>query len=258
MRRLDEFLACCRVGHQLEMAPGLNAVKPREVQHPGSQAVLVLGHELQPRGLVLPADEPRDIDAPRLNIRRVEPELGNRNAQFSAPALVVDAHRRAPHRVPRLAFEGVVRNDRIPLHAGGSDAERHACPMIVAGIEGNHRLIRVLAVVSVRQPPRDLLRLAVVHPHAEVHRLIVEQHADLGPLCRRLAFVRIALRKPACDVGVRPGFLGQPAVYHGRFGGARRVHNGPRTRGRRRGLLRVNRRSRRECQRKGAEGASHG
>ena len=49
-----------------QMGPGPHAIETRQVRHARGQAALLLGHQLQPIGLVLALDEAGDVEAPGL------------------------------------------------------------------------------------------------------------------------------------------------------------------------------------------------
>src|SRR5205085_11680673 len=89
-RWLNEFAAARQVRHQIQMAAGFDSIEAFQIIHSRSGAAVVLGNQLKPYGLILPLDEARSIDAPHLDWRCRESELGERDAKFGRPAVIRD------------------------------------------------------------------------------------------------------------------------------------------------------------------------
>ena len=114
-------------------------------------------------------------------------------------------------------------------------------------------LIRVRIVVAVRQPPVDLLRLAVEQPHADIDGVVVVEHADLGALGRRLPSSGSRCVKSLATSACDHASSDEPPVDDGRLDGAHGVHGPPHRRRWSGSLLRVNRRATPENQCQGAD-----
>jgi hypothetical protein len=67
-------------------------------------------------------------------------------------------------------------------------------------------------VVAPQLARDDAVRIRVVAHEAEVHRLAIDEHADLGLLGGGLARMRVLLDEVGDDVGLRPCLVVQHAV----------------------------------------------
>ena len=121
-----------------------------------------------------------------------------------------------PHAVPRLVGPRIVVEHLVALHARGADTEDEAGLMIVHRVEVDADVIGIPLFVTLRQPPGDLVRLAVEHPRADVQRIVVVHHPDFGLLRRRTTFVGILLHEARCRRRHAPGLVVQAAVDDGR------------------------------------------
>ena len=201
------------VGQKLHVAAGKEAVHALESRHARGQAALVLGHEGQPRALVLAIDHAARVDAPLVPRGRGKPELRQGDPHLHGPARGVDAHRRRPDGVPGVVLEVVVVEGGVSLHAGGADLEHDAGPPVAVRVEVEGEGIRLRDRVAPRELPRDPVGPAVDEARRHVERLVVEEQAQLGGLARRLPLVGVALQESRGDGRLSPGVLLQTTVH---------------------------------------------
>jgi hypothetical protein len=209
---LDELGAGGGIGHQLQRAGRADTDNVVQVRHARRQAGLVLPHQLEPVRLVAALDDPLHVDAPRGAVAGREPQLRQRDPHLDRPALVVDAHGRGPHGVPRRVQELVVVDEGVALHASRRHAELRACQVVMMRVEVHEEGVGLDGHVAPRQLAHDGGRLAIAQPRGDVEGLIVVPDADLGVFRRRLALDGVALQEPGGRRDALPRRLVEPAI----------------------------------------------
>jgi hypothetical protein len=88
--------------------------------------------------LVDAAQTPHEVDAPRLDIVRVEFQCAERNANFGKPTIFDDTRFHVPDAIPvRVVFATFVRHLRVPLRAHWVDRKLIAIAAIVERVKDN-------------------------------------------------------------------------------------------------------------------------
>jgi hypothetical protein len=86
--------------------------------------------------------------------------------------------------------------------------------MVVVGIQIQPESVGFGFLIAAGQLPYDPRRLAVVHPSADIQRVVVVRHAQFGPFGGGLAFVRVALGERGGGRRPQPDLVVEAAVDH--------------------------------------------
>ncbi len=148
-------------------------------------------------------DLAEELDAPRLGVlgRRVA-ELRERDPKLGRPALGVGRDGRLPHGVPRAVLADIVVEQEVALDPRRTHLELEGRPVVVVRVEDDGGVVARHAHVAATERGRD--PPGVVHPHPDVDRAAIVEHARFGPLGRRLAGLRPVLDKVGGDLRVGP------------------------------------------------------
>ncbi len=188
------------------------ARKTFQMGHPGGQAALVARRDRHPRLFPAPVDDALRVDAPGEHFGLWKTHLRERNPHLDDPPAVVAAHRRFPHRVPRVVLIDVVVDDGVFLHAGRGHAKLDAGQMVVVGVEEDREPVGIGDDVAAGQPADDARRIAVVQPGGDIDRVVVIGQPQFRLLARRLSLVRQPLDEAGDHARLLPGEVVEPAV----------------------------------------------
>ncbi len=185
-------------GRQLEQARRRQPGQPLQAAEPGDQVGGVARVE-RPVVVLLPrVDEAADLEPPRSDRTRREPQRGQRDAELDAVAVAGVGDLGLPDAVPVLRVAGVVVVNPVGQRARRVDREVEGADAVIAAVDVDPDPVRgEIAVAPLQAFDDRRLRLRAVDAHVQVR--VVVQDADEGRLGGREAFVGVVLGEGVGD-----------------------------------------------------------
>ena len=154
-------------------------------------------HRGEVRPLVLPSDDPPEVDPPRLVSPGLIAQRLERNRHLDGPSAVEAPGLHVPHGVPVVVGRALIGDLPVGEPADRVGVEDVAVALVVEGVE-EHREVVVLPQLR-RVAPHLVgdapLRVRFAAPRRDVDVVVVEEDPRLGLLGGRLALVRLLLHE---------------------------------------------------------------
>ena len=229
-----------RVGNQLDVAPGRHVEARHLCRQRDAVNVEAARNRRQVDLLILVADVPHDVEAPRPIEAGLVAQGLQRNRQLRFPAALGDLRAHGPIAIP-VRIEGadaaalraataaaahrhparlpLARHLAVVLDAEGIGAEHEGVLVVVEGVEHHDNRIRLgQRGVAPRLRDDDLRRVAVKGDDADVDVALADDDADLGPFRGRRPFDRILLREGRIGLDALPDRIIHVPVNRRAFG----------------------------------------
>ena len=209
-----------QVGLQLESLTGADVVQSHQqagIGHPAQALVALVAGPQQL--LLLAADRPLEVDAPRGRIR-IERDRPEGNVDFDGPANLALPDAGVPDAVP-LAVVGAARpHQRVGHQPGGVHLEEVAGLLVQERVHRPHEpVVGAQELVALSGVALQLVWFGVEADDADVEMVLAERDADFRALGGRGAKRRVLLDELACILRPLPdGLVENPVQHHPFFG----------------------------------------
>ena len=156
-------------------------------------------HRGEVRPLVLPSDDPPEVDSPRLVAPGRIAQRLERNRHLDGPSAVEAPGLHVPHGVPVVVGRTLIGDLPVREPANRVGVKDVAVALVVEGVE-EHREVVVLPQlrrVSPHLVGHAALGVRLEAPSRDVNVVVIEEDPRLGLLGGRLELVRLLLDEPA-------------------------------------------------------------
>src|SRR4029450_2131232 len=179
---------------------------------PRDHGALALRDEREPAFLVVARNLTNELNAPGLIVPLPKAQLTERNAHLGRPAIRVFRRRGFPDGVPRAIVVAARTQLLVPPNAARIHREPERCQVVVVAVERDEEPVGAGEGTITTTKAGAHRSGRVEQSRADVHRRVVVEDPDFGPLGGRDARVRGGWSEPGDGCRATPGDLVEATV----------------------------------------------